>query len=168
MYLSGLNIGGFYSQSKEFNKEHLENFITEEDIERIYKWGFNLIRLPIDYFFFEHDQNPFNYLEDRLRLIDRFIEWTEKVFIEMKRILRFKGYFIIMIGNMRDRGVIDLESYISLQGSKYLTLWDKIIKMIRTWAPETKGSRMGLAQARAKEHNYSIPNHDTILVFRKD
>ena len=97
-----------------------------------------------------------------------FMDWSEKVFIEMTRILRKKGCFIVMIGNMRKEGVLDLESHISLQGSRHFTLWDKIIKTIRTWSPETKGSRMGLAQSRAKQHNYSIVNHDTILVFRKD
>ena len=99
---------------------------------------------------------------------EKFMLWSENVFIEMSRVLRKKGYFIVMIGNMRKEGILDLESHISLQGSKYFTLWDKIIKTIRTWSPETKGSRMGLAQSRAKQHNYSIVNHDTILVFRKD
>ena len=56
MYLQGLNIGGFFSQAREFSNKHLKNFITRKDIQTIKDWGFNIIRLPIDYFFFEKDE----------------------------------------------------------------------------------------------------------------
>jgi endoglucanase len=77
MHLQGLNIAGYISQA-EFSKEHLDSFFTENDVQKIKDWGFNVIRLPVDYFFFEDDNNPYIYMEDRLNLIDKIFYWTEK------------------------------------------------------------------------------------------
>lgn len=98
---------------------------------------------------------------------DNFLLWCEEVIIEMKRILRRKRVLVVMIGNRRKKGVLDLEAELSIIGSKHLTLWDKVIKRIRTWSPETRGQRMGLAIARARQHGYTVTNHDTLLIFRK-
>lgn len=78
MYLAGLNLGGFFSQVKDdiFTDNHLDNFIKEADFEQIKKWGFNSVRLPIDYFFFERE--PFKYDESRLKRIDNVIAVTGK------------------------------------------------------------------------------------------
>jgi len=97
-----------------------------------------------------------------------FISKTDRIFREMHRILKKGKFFTVMIGNMRKEGLLDIEAEISLMGRQYFTLWDKIIKQIRTWKPETRGQRMGLAIARAKSRKSTIINHDTILVFRKD
>lgn len=98
---------------------------------------------------------------------DKFLLWCEEVIIEMKRILREKRFLVVMIGNLRKKGVVDLEAELSIIGSKHLTLWDKVIKRIRTWSPETRGQRMGLAIARSRQHGYTVTNHDTLLIFRK-
>lgn len=47
-YQHGVNLGGWLSQS-DYTKQHLENFIREEDIERIASWGLDHVRLPFDY-----------------------------------------------------------------------------------------------------------------------
>lgn len=97
-----------------------------------------------------------------------FISKTDRIFREMHRVLKRGKFFAVMIGNMRKEGLLDIEAEFSLIGRQYFTLWDKIIKQIRTWKPETHGQRMGLAIARAKARNSTVLNHDTILVFRKD
>ena len=99
--------------------------------------------------------------------MNKFVEESEEVFKEMKRILKPKKYFVVMIGNLREGGIIDLESKFSELGSRYFKLWDKIVKKIRTWKQHTRGQRMGLAVSRARQHNYTVVNHDTLLVFRK-
>jgi len=73
MYYTGVNIGGLFSQNKNFSTEYLDNFITENDIKKISKWGFNTIRLPIDYYFFEDDAKPFTYDLKRIKRIDDLI-----------------------------------------------------------------------------------------------
>jgi len=97
-----------------------------------------------------------------------FCSKTERIMREMHRILKKRKFFTVMIGNLRRGGILDLEATFSLMGSKYFTLWDKVIKIIRTWKEETRGQRMGLEIARAKAHNRTVVNHDTLLVFRKD
>lgn len=99
--------------------------------------------------------------------LEQFLSKSEEIMKEMYRILKKGQFFAIMIGNLRRGGVLDLESTFSAMGSKYFTLWDKVVKKIRTWSQETRGQRMGLAVARARQHNYTVVNHDTILVFRK-
>lgn len=46
--VSGINLGGFLSQCVH-SSAHYESFISESDIEQIAKWGFDHIRLPVDY-----------------------------------------------------------------------------------------------------------------------
>ncbi len=44
----GLNIGGYLSQCRH-EIPHYESWITEEDIKKIADWGFDHVRLPVDY-----------------------------------------------------------------------------------------------------------------------
>ena len=44
----GINLGGWMSQC-DYSKERLDNFITSSDIEQIARWGFDHVRIPIDY-----------------------------------------------------------------------------------------------------------------------
>jgi len=97
-----------------------------------------------------------------------FCSKSEGIVREMHRILKKGKFFTVMIGNVRHKGIVDLEALFSQIGAKHFTLWDKIIKIIRTWKQETRGQRMGLEIARAKAHKRTVVNHDTILVFRKD
>ncbi len=76
MRLCGVNFGGYLSQVKEFTGEHLDSFITARDVEQVKKWGFNAVRLPVDYFLFEDDDKPFTYREDRVAYIDKMLDWT--------------------------------------------------------------------------------------------
>ena len=69
-YLSGINLGGWLSQYKEFSKEHFDTFIIEKDIKIIAEAGFDHVRVPFDYPLIEKDENPGNYLEDGLKYID--------------------------------------------------------------------------------------------------
>jgi endoglucanase len=77
MYLPGLNIGGYLSQAKLTDK-HLKTFITEKDFAQIKKWGFKLIRLPVDYFLFESDKKPYQYDLRRVKYVDNCVKWAKK------------------------------------------------------------------------------------------
>jgi len=112
---------------------------------------------------YSDNQNDLSNLDFKL-----FVKKSENIMKEIHRILKKKRFFVAMIGNLRKKGVVDLEAQFSVIGSRYFTLWDKIVKRIRTWQPETRGQRMGLTIARARQHGYTVVNHDTILVFRKD
>jgi len=87
MYYTGVNIGGLFSQNKNFSDEYLDNLITESDIKIISGWGFNTIRLPVDYYFFEDDSKPFFYDSKRIKRIDDIVTIAGKY--DLKIILDF-------------------------------------------------------------------------------
>jgi len=72
--LCGFNFGNWYSQA-EFTPERV-SFYAERDFKYVADEGFNFIRLPVDYFFFEIE--PYKYDEARLCLIDRAVFWANK------------------------------------------------------------------------------------------
>jgi len=75
-YRIGINLGGWISQCS-YKKEHIAEFITKADIERIASWGLDHVRLPFDYPILECDSNPFCYMEEGFEVIDRLIGWCK-------------------------------------------------------------------------------------------
>ena len=47
-FYRGVNLGGWMSQC-DYSDERLSGFITEADFARIRSWGFDHVRIPIDY-----------------------------------------------------------------------------------------------------------------------
>ncbi|MFX1535251.1 MAG: glycoside hydrolase family 5 protein [Promethearchaeota archaeon] len=130
MYLQGVNIGGYFSQVEEFTEEHLDEFITEEDIKRIKDWGFNIIRLPIDYFFFEDDNKPYEYREDRLKQIDRIVNWTQKYDLWLILDLhKAPGHTFEVV----DRESNDIWDKNSVNRDRFLKIWDMLSKRYVTY-----------------------------------
>lgn len=59
-------------EAAKFWKEYREQYITERDIQRIKRLGFNSVRIPLHYKFF----TPGN--EEGFALLDRVVEWSGK------------------------------------------------------------------------------------------
>ena len=86
--IRGVNFGGWFSQvdaieEKDPNTfsglyEHIENFVGEDDFQRVKEWGFDHIRLPVDYFnvFSPQSLKPD---ETALSLLDQAIDGIIKV-----------------------------------------------------------------------------------------
>ena len=73
-YKQGVNLGGWYSQC-DYSLERLDNLI-ESDFERMAKWGFDHVRLPIDYnIVIKPDGTLINDGFDR---IEKVIKWAIK------------------------------------------------------------------------------------------
>lgn len=72
--LHGINFGGYLSQC-EHNLEHYAEFISEEDVKQAAQWGFDHIRLPIDYEVLETEAGE-EYPEG-IAYVDRFIKWCQ-------------------------------------------------------------------------------------------
>ena len=81
MFLAGVNIGGFLSQTNDFSEAHLNSFIIKDDFKRIAQWGFNVVRLPVDYNFFETETGEI--IESRLKIIDEVINWSQETNITL-------------------------------------------------------------------------------------
>lgn len=76
-FSKGVNLGGWLSQYKEYDHAHFRSFIIRRDIEQIASWGFDHIRLPVDYPILEADESPGVYREDGFAYIDACFEWCE-------------------------------------------------------------------------------------------
>lgn len=76
----GVDLGGWLSQGK-LDKEHLDTFITEPDIERIASWGVDHVRLPVDFENIETEDG-----EEKTEgyvYIDNCISWCRKYGLNM-------------------------------------------------------------------------------------
>lgn len=54
------------------------NFISESDIEAIASYGFNSVRIPINWRILLEDEPELKFIEEGFKLIDRCIDWCEK------------------------------------------------------------------------------------------
>jgi aryl-phospho-beta-D-glucosidase BglC (GH1 family) len=77
-YMAGANLGHWISQYGTKSHEHFKSYIQEKDIARIASWGMDHVRLPVDYFIFESDNNPGVYDETGLAYIDGCLEWCKR------------------------------------------------------------------------------------------
>lgn len=77
-YMAGANLGHWISQYGTKSHAHFESYIQEKDIARIASWGMDHVRLPVDYFIFESDDNPGVYQESGLAYIDGCLEWCKR------------------------------------------------------------------------------------------
>lgn len=78
LFKSGVNLGGWLSQYKQYDTAHFDSFVTEKDIERIASWGMDHIRLPLDYPILELDEQPFVYSETGFAYLDNCLEWCHR------------------------------------------------------------------------------------------
>ncbi len=80
-YMKGVNLGGWISQCDEYSKTHYDSFITEKDIKQIAQWGFDHVRLPLDYNVIMDDSG--NFIEQNFIYIDNCINWCKKYSLNM-------------------------------------------------------------------------------------
>ena len=86
----GMGMGGWLTNYKRFNVlpenwrmaitvgdlEHFDSFITESDVERVKKWGFDHVRLGFDQIVLE--ESPYVYRERTFGKLDDFLGWCMK------------------------------------------------------------------------------------------
>jgi aryl-phospho-beta-D-glucosidase BglC (GH1 family) len=129
MRLTGVNLGGFYSQVKDdkFLDEHLDTFITADDLKRIRNWGFNSVRLPVDHFFFE--TSPFRYDESRLARIDATASRAEKAGLKLVLDLhKAPGHSF----DFKERFTNDIWDTKSENRKRFLAIWEMLGKRYST------------------------------------
>ncbi len=76
-FVRGVNLGGWLSQYREYDHAHFRTFITRRDIAQVAAWGFDHVRLPVDYPLLESDDSPGTCREDGFRYIDACLEWCQ-------------------------------------------------------------------------------------------
>lgn len=95
----GINLGNWLSQNGRASLDEMEKKITKKDLEQIASWGFDHLRLPVDYFTFESDDAPGVYDERGLKLIDNCLSWCEELNMSMILDLHHAPGFTFTNGN---------------------------------------------------------------------
>lgn len=161
-YEKGINLGGWLSQS-DYTKKHCDKFISENDIEIISKWGFDHIRLPIDYEVLDSDRD--SNIADGFSLIDNTVEWCRKynlnLILDLHKTEGYAFYLnekLLFDSEELQQKFLDLwfqiaERYAYLgdnvafellneivedDSSRWNILLNRAVKVIRTVAPSTK------------------------------
>ena len=75
-FYRGVNLGGWMSQC-DYSPERLDSFITEPDFAQIRRWGFDHVRIPIDYNVIQREDGTMK--QDGLARIDSALALAEKV-----------------------------------------------------------------------------------------
>lgn len=116
----GINLGGYLSQCKH-SLAHYESFIGEDDIQKIAKWGFDHIRLPIDYEVVENADGE--WYSEGSRYIEKTIALCKKYHLNLILDLhKAYGYDFNNAGNLEKN---NLFSNPALQ-ERFLTLWERM------------------------------------------
>lgn len=118
----GINLGGFLSQCCH-EEQHYQTFILEEDLKQIAAWGFDHVRLPIDYEVLETEEGETK--ESGFEKVEEVVRWCDKY--EMNLILDLHkafGYDFNMAGDKEKNSLFqDAKTQ-----ERFLTLWEKIAK----------------------------------------
>lgn len=116
----GINLGGYLSQCVH-TEEHYRHFIVEDDIRQIKEWGFDHIRLPIDYEVLETDtgiKKPEGYTYVR-----NVVSWCQKYQLNVVVDLhKAHGYDFNNAGDMTKNNLFAIPE---LQ-ERFIRLWENI------------------------------------------
>ncbi|MDK2968847.1 glycoside hydrolase family 5 protein [Lacrimispora sp.] len=116
----GLNLGGYLSQCTH-NPHHYSTFIGKADIEQIAAWGFDHIRLPVDYEVFEDKEG--NRKEEGYELVRSVCDCCRENKLDV--ILDLHKAYGYDFNNAGDREKNDLFHNPYLQ-ERFVNLWNSI------------------------------------------
>ena len=161
--MNGTNLGHWLSQYGNKSDEHFSTYITESDIAKIAAAGMDHVRLPVDYWLFESDENPGVYDEKRVAYIDNLVEWCRKngltavldlhrapgfffgdgdkncLFTDEKMQERFLQIWRFFAERYQDNPTIVFEllnELVTEDVTPWNDLWQRAVKVIREISPE--------------------------------
>lgn len=124
----GINLGGWISQYKQFDYHHFDTFITRDDIRRIADWGFDHVRLPIDYPILEEDANPGVYLDSGFAYLDHCLAWCQDNGLRVVfDIHRAPGYSFTNNLEAEKKEINTLFAEASMQ-QRFIHLWEALAR----------------------------------------
>ena len=118
----GINLGGFLSQCCH-QEAHYDEFIKKEDIQQIQEWGFDHVRLPVDYNVLESDEGIVK--ESGYRRIQQVIDWCREYNLNI--ILDLHKAYGYDFNDAGDEERNNLFSSEALQ-KRFVDLWIEIVK----------------------------------------
>ena len=118
----GINLGGFLSQCCH-EEAHYDEFIKKEDIQQIQKWGFDHVRLPVDYNVIESDEGIAK--KNGYQRIQQVVDWCREC--ELNLILDLHKAYGYDFNDAGDEERNNLFSSEALQ-KRFVDLWIEIVK----------------------------------------
>ena len=120
----GINLGGFLSQC-EHGKEHYDAFIGEKDIQVIANWGFDHVRLPVDYEVLEDETGK--RIEDGYQRLHTIIGWCRAHKLDIILDLhKAPGYDFNNAGSGDEAGELNNLFHNDALKERFLNLWKNI------------------------------------------
>lgn len=117
----GINLGGYLSQCCH-EKEHYDSFIEEQDIRQIAGWGFDHVRLPIDYMVFETEDGTL--IKEGFDRVKKVVQWSKENNLDI--ILDLHKAYGYDFNDAGDEEKNTLFSNEKLQ-QRFIELWIKIV-----------------------------------------
>lgn len=118
----GINLGGWISQFREADLHHFDTFIMKDDLYRLKDWGFDHVRLPVDYVVLEDEKNPGEFIDRGFEDISRCLEWCDgaglRIILDLHKA---PGYAF------DEQGQNDFETNIEKQ-DRFIALWKEITR----------------------------------------
>ncbi|MCR5054455.1 MAG: glycoside hydrolase family 5 protein [Lachnospiraceae bacterium] len=118
----GINLGGFLSQCVH-TVAHYDSFISETDIKKIKEYGFDHVRLPIDYMVFETEEGERK--EEGFKRVHDIIGWCKNN--DMPIILDLHKAYGYDFNDADNDSKNNLFSDAGAQ-DRFLKLWERIAK----------------------------------------
>jgi len=125
-FMHGINLGGWFSQCVH-TTEHYDSFIGEEDIARIKNWGFDHVRLPVDYDIVEEADG--SYKKDGFGRIQQVIDWCRSYDLNMVLDLH-KTYGFSFDDGEEESGFFENEDY----QERFYRLWERFAECYGKYA----------------------------------
>lgn len=119
-FYKGVNLGGWFSQC-DYSEDRLNNFITEPDFAKIASWGFDHVRIPIDYNILENEDGT--YKDSGFARIENAVELAKKYGLKVVIDLHKTAGFSFDDGE-GEKGFFESEKY----QERFLKLWEEIAK----------------------------------------
>ncbi len=119
-FRKGINLGGWMSQC-DYSQERLDNFITEPDFAQIAGWGFDHVRLPVDFNLFQREDGSL--IEPGFVRLDRAAALAEKYGLKLVLDLHKTQGFSFDAGE-NEAGFFDSMRYQEL----FCQLWEAFAK----------------------------------------
>lgn len=119
---NGINLGGYLSQC-DHNVEHYQSFIGEDDLKQIATWGFDHVRLPIDYEVLEDEDGK--ELERGYGFVQRVVDWGKEYGLNVVLDLhKAYGYDFNDAGDSEKNNLFSNE----VLQRRFVSLWVRIAK----------------------------------------
>ena len=122
----GINLGGYLSQCCH-EEQHYDTFIGKEDIEQIASWGFDHVRLPIDYEVLETEDGAIK--EKGYDRVKQVIEWCDEQ--KLNIILDLHKAYGYDFNDAGDEEKNNLFASEALQ-KRFIDLWKEMVRRFGT------------------------------------